>query len=93
MRRSPNRSTCPKKKGWQVKGSVSAINKLLLGFLFLLPVYLPAQDHYWWANNVGWDGQRFWGDYIIRAQRYLGPNALPIPRLGNGRVPNERSLA
>lgn len=69
---------------------------LRFSFLFfLLPFFSSAQvhDHYWWANNVGWDGQRFWGDYIIRAPRYLGPNALPIPRLGNGRVPNERSFA
>ena len=59
----------------------------------LLPFTASTQDHYWWANNVGWDGQRFWGDYIIRSTRLLGPNALPIPRLGNGRVPNERSFA
>lgn len=64
----------------------------LLHFIFLSTTTF-TQDHYWWANNVGWDGQRFWGDYIIRSPRFLGPNALPIPRLGNGRVPNERSFA
>ncbi|WP_044234083.1 hypothetical protein [Haliscomenobacter hydrossis] len=71
-----------------------SIKILLLFFFFHLHSTLSfAQDHYWWANNVGWDGQRFWGDYIIRAPRFLGPNALPIPRLGNGRVPNEHSFA
>jgi hypothetical protein len=70
------------------------VQKLLfISFVFVFSTTASAQDHYWWANNVGWDGQRFWGDYIIRAPRFLGPNALPIPRLGNGRVPNERSIA
>ena len=66
---------------------------LFLLFFILFSATAFTQDHYWWANNVGWDGQRFWGDYIIRSPRFLGPNALPIPRLGNGRVPNERSFA
>lgn len=64
----------------------------IISFL-LAPLLSMAQDHYWWANNVGWDGHSFWGDYIIREPRYLGPNALPIPRLGNGRVPNEKSFS
>ena len=48
-----------------------------------------SQDHNWWANNVGWDGKAHWSTYIIYAPRHLGPNALPVPSLDDGRIENE----
>lgn len=72
--------------------SINPSCSLSILFLLALPLLSFTQDHYWWADNVGWDGQRFWGDYIVRAQRYMGPNALPIPKIFNGRVSNERSF-
>lgn len=53
----------------------------------LLPWCLLAQDHNWWANNVGWDGKTHWSRYISSAPRYLGPNALPIPQMYAGLIP------
>lgn len=51
-----------------------------------------AQDHKWWAENVGWDGETHWSHYIISSPRFLGPNALPVPALDDGRIHNEHFL-
>ena len=51
-----------------------------------------SQDHQWWADNVQWDGKSHWSTYIISMPRYLGPNALPIPELSWGKVPERSSL-
>ncbi|MBC7946972.1 MAG: hypothetical protein H7Y42_03765 [Chitinophagaceae bacterium] len=51
-----------------------------------------AQTHDWWAANVGWDGVSHWSRYIITQPAYLGPNALPIPRVGNGRIDSSVSI-
>lgn len=51
-----------------------------------------SQGHDWWAANVGWDGKAHWSTYIVYAPRHLGPNALPVPSLGDGRIENEHYL-
>ncbi len=51
-----------------------------------------SQDHQWWADNVQWDGKSHWSSYIISMPRYLGPNALPIPELSWGNVPEHSTL-
>lgn len=66
---------------------------IILFFLLLFPVFKScAQDHQWWADNVGWDGVSHWSEYIISSPRYLGPNALPIPQQNNGLLPEEHEL-
>lgn len=53
---------------------------------------LNAQDHNWWADNVGWDGQTHWSRYIFSSTRFLGPNALPIPQQNDGLIAAENRL-
>ena len=65
----------------------------LLSFLLGIGVCpANAQDHAWWAANVGWDGKAHWSTYIISMPRYLGPNALPVPELSKGQVAERSSL-
>lgn len=46
-----------------------------------------AQDQYeWWNNKHNWDGYTHWTSYIIYSPGYMGPNALPVPRLADGIV-------
>jgi hypothetical protein len=52
-----------------------------------------AQTFDWWANNVHWDGVSHWSHYIITQPGYLGPNALPVPRVGNGSIDSSFSVA
>ncbi len=53
---------------------------------------LQAQDHTWWANNVGWDTKSHWSEYLIYSAKYMGPNALPVPDLAGGHIDNENSV-
>lgn len=43
-------------------------------------------DFSWWNNKHGWDGYSHWTDYLIYTPGYLGPNALPVPNIPNGRL-------
>ncbi|MEM6765726.1 MAG: hypothetical protein AAF824_12775 [Bacteroidota bacterium] len=45
-----------------------------------------------WALRVGWDGITPWQFFINTAPATLGPNALPPPRLQQGRVKNDWKL-
>ena len=51
-----------------------------------------AQSFTWWANVVHWDGITPWERYIKFAPAYLGPNALPVPRTGNGSIDSINSI-
>lgn len=54
---------------------------------------LNAQGHYWWADNVAWDGVTHWSEYIVYGPRFMGPNAMPIPRLSSGRIKQEHAFS
>ncbi|CAH1001104.1 hypothetical protein LEM8419_02043 [Neolewinella maritima] len=62
-------------KGWLISALVCGL---------LLP--LPAQDFGWWNTIHQWDGHTPWTDYLTLAPAYLGPNALPVPDIQNGRL-------
>jgi len=47
---------------------------------------LHTQDFTWWSDNVGWDGKTHWRQYLTYSPRMLGPNALPLPTLHEGRI-------
>jgi hypothetical protein len=52
-----------------------------------------AQDQYaWWNNKHNWDGYTHWSNYIIYSPGYMGPNALPVPRLVDGLVSGRMTL-
>lgn len=45
-----------------------------------------SQTFGWWASTVKWDGVTPWSRYIITQPAYMGPNALPVPRISNGSI-------
>lgn len=47
---------------------------------------LTAQTLDWWTANVGWDGVTSWKRYLIFSPGFMGPNALPVPEIGNGSI-------
>jgi hypothetical protein len=47
---------------------------------------LKAQTFDRWALVVNWDGMSHWSRYMISIPDYLGPNALPVPRITNGSI-------
>lgn len=53
---------------------------------FLFSINAAAQTYEQWAQTVGWDGVSHWKKYMYTQPAYMGPNALPVPRLGNGSV-------
>lgn len=65
----------------------------ILSFIaFITPSRSFSQDFQWWADNVKWDGVTHWRNYIIYAPAMLGPNALPIPTLMEGKTDTSLSV-
>jgi len=64
---------------------------LILSFFFTYTVC--AQDDQWWIRNVNWDGFSHWSKYIKYNASNLGPNALPVPKLSNGRIDSLNSFS
>ena len=48
--------------------------------------FLSAQSYTWWEETVHWDGVTPWERYIVFTPGFLGPNALPVPRVTNGSI-------
>lgn len=63
--------------------------KLITAFLlsiFVVPTLVWSQDYTWWNNKHNWDGHTDWRDYILTTPAYLGPNALPVPEILQGKT-------
>ena len=60
----------------------------LLVCFFLVLISLPtyAQDFGWWNTTHNWDGYSPWRSYLTLAPGGMGPNALPVPDVQNGRL-------
>lgn len=56
---------------------------LMLLFIFC-SFRAAAQTMAQWSQLVNWDGVSHWSRYLRTMPAYQGPNALPVPRLGNG---------
>lgn len=52
-----------------------------------------AQTFDWWAQLVHWDGISEWPKYMITQPAYMGPNALPVPRISNGSIDSINSFS
>jgi hypothetical protein len=52
-----------------------------------------SQDFTWWAQSVKWDGISHWSRYMLTQPGYMGPNAMPVPRTGNGSIDSVSSIA
>jgi hypothetical protein len=66
---------------------------MVLTFLIIVQCKAFSQDFDWWARVVKWDQVTHWSRYMISQPGYLGPNALPVPRIGNGSLDSVSSLS
>lgn len=74
---------------------MKSVLKFIKLALWLFPSVVCCQtieDLYWWGTNNNWDGITHWSRYIIRTPGYMGPNALPVPAVGNATVDSAISL-
>lgn len=60
--------------------------------LLILSHQALAQDFEWWNNKHNWDGTTHWSRYIITSPKFLGPNALPVPEIKNGKISEDFNL-
>lgn len=51
-----------------------------------------AQDYSWWNSKHHWDGYTSWSSYLIYSPGFMGPNALPVPKIQTGHLPGKSSL-
>lgn len=51
-----------------------------------------AQTREEWEQTVGWDGFSHWSKYMRTQPKYMGPNALSVPLIGNGTIDDRTSL-
>ena len=67
----------------------SSIKLILLAFLSFGCMAVNAQDDdwTWWNELANWDGKTLWQYYFTYSPRYFGPNAFPVPKMGDGKVP------
>jgi hypothetical protein len=59
---------------------------LLTVMLCCISFSVSAQSYTWWEENVRWDGVTPWERYLVFTPGFLGPNALPVPRVTNGSI-------
>ena len=61
---------------------------ILIVFLFLTICRgMHAQPSYtWWDQIHHWDGHTPWLNYLKFSPEFMGPNALPVPEILNGKV-------
>jgi hypothetical protein len=67
--------------------------KSLVLFFMLFPVVSyaiePAQ---WWKDVHQYDASQSWDEYMTYTSAYFGPNALPVPELYDGRIPQKHEV-
>lgn len=61
--------------------------RILIVVLLLFSCSLAStQTRQRWEEVVGWDGVSHWSRYMITLPAFQGPNSLPVPQPGNGRI-------
>lgn len=61
---------------------------VFLGFL----ATAQSQSFDWWNQKHQWDGITHWHQYLRIKPAYMGPNALPVPPIETGILPQGRAL-
>ena len=67
------------------KHFIKYIFGLAFGLFLISPILLSAQDMSWWNNKHNWDGTTPWFRMMTTSPAYMGPNALPIPDIMEGK--------
>jgi hypothetical protein len=68
---------------------------VIISALFL-PANLNAQEksYGWWNELHGWEvGMPGWKRWMIISPGYLGPNALPVPEVKKGYIPDKSEIS
>jgi hypothetical protein len=60
--------------------------------LLFISISAMSQDYRWWNNKHNWDGVTHWSKYMILSPGYLGPNALPVPEVEEGKLDEKAML-
>ena len=66
-----------------------AVKICLFCFLFPYQLLFAQNDYTWWNEKHDWDGITPWTRYIIIAPAFMGPNALPVPAIKKGVLPDD----
>ena len=61
----------------------------LCGGKWICTGYAQEEDWTWWNELAHWDGHTPWQYYYTYSPRYFGPNAFPVPKMGDGKVPEK----
>ncbi|HRF19380.1 MAG TPA: hypothetical protein PK977_14490 [Chitinophagaceae bacterium] len=69
------------------------LKKSIFAFSILVSLQATTQTYDQWAQTVGWDGISHWKKYMYTQPAYMGPNALPVPRLGNSSIDSSFFIA
>jgi len=68
------------------------IKKFATTILLCLLIFVSLNgqiDYSWWNEINNWDGITPWDQYIIKSSGFMGPNALPVPEMKTGRLPDK----
>jgi len=69
------------------------MRKLALIIFCIAPLFVFSEDYTWWNQIHGWKpGMPGWRNWMHITPGYLGPNALPVPDVKKGIVPDGASL-
>ncbi len=70
------------------------MRKLILFVLCILPLLsFSDEDYTWWNEIHGWEpGMPGWRNWMHITPGYFGPNALPVPEMKKGVVPEGSNL-
>lgn len=72
---------------------VSKKNFFLLFLVFLYASFSFSQNEYaWWYTKHNWPTSKTWLTALKIAPRYMGPNALPVPEINSGILPDKAYL-
>jgi len=62
--------------------------QIIIGLFLILSTATYSQKYQWWYDKVNYNGSP-WNSYIIKSPGFLGPNALPVPDVQNGKIPDK----
>lgn len=70
---------------------IRTLSLIVIILIFTLRSYGQTLNQ--WAQLVNWDGVSHWSRYIKTFPAYQGPNALPVPTVGNGTIDSSFTIS
>ena len=65
------------------------IHSCIILMLLLSNSLFAQRDYAWWNEKHQWDGHTHWSRYMRISPGYMGPNALPVPKVLDGKIPEK----